>query len=338
MSCDPVGIKAGLNVYRYTRLNPINFIDPMGTEETAVKPASLTQEQINNIMSQSKDVNDLKLRLGLGPATDEKLSAYLSAKGFKPPPAQTQPAYSGPAAVAMSDLEIATARAQQKAREHKERHEAHPTAYDLNAASLKQLAHVVEPAGAGNVKAGVFGVGKVAGLSNDRAADIAIKAELVFGIAATFAGARKGGANPKVSVAIPSSVVQTTGVGQQTEFFSENIPGITAEQATLLLSKAFARGSNVVVGGSRVKGNQRTGSDLDVGFDSLTTSQAGKVKATVTKLGPLKLEVTHIVPGNETQQLPEIQSAGEFFQRSGVRGPRDFRPGQPFAPSGSITF
>jgi hypothetical protein len=49
-------------------------------------PKSSLPEQIIGVMAQSKDLNDLKLKLGLGPVTDEALAGYLSKKGFAPAP------------------------------------------------------------------------------------------------------------------------------------------------------------------------------------------------------------------------------------------------------------
>jgi hypothetical protein len=48
-------------------------------------------------MSEAKDLDDLKLRLGLGPVTDERLSSYLISKGFTAPaPSTKESDYSGP--------------------------------------------------------------------------------------------------------------------------------------------------------------------------------------------------------------------------------------------------
>jgi hypothetical protein len=106
---------------------------------------------------------------------------------------------------------------------------------------------------------------------------------------------------------------------------------------------AFVRSSTVVIGGSRVRtslgqGAFRADSDLDVGFGNLTVSQAGRVIRAANHLGPLTLEATKIVPGNQTSSIPRIQTPKEFFQRSGIRGPSDPLAGQPFHASGSYTF
>jgi hypothetical protein len=97
------------------------------------------------------------------------------------------------------------------------------------------------------------------------------------------------------------------------------------------------------MGGSRVRtsfglGTFRPDSDLDVGFGCLTVSQAGRVIQRVSRVGPLQLETTKIVPGNQTPSIPLIQNPEEFFQRSGIRAANDPQAGQPFQPSGSYTF
>jgi len=132
-------------------------------------------------------------------------------------------------------------------------------------------------------------------------------------------------------------------IDAQVAFAVRTVPGVEEEQARLLFDEAFRRGSTVVLGGSRVRasfgvGTHRPDSDLDVGFGSLTVSQAGRVIRRVSSLGPLQLETTRIVPGNQTPEIPLIQSPEEFFQRSGIRVGRDPLAGQPFAASGSYTF
>jgi RHS repeat-associated protein len=117
-----------------------------------------------------------------------------------------------------------------------------------------------------------------------------------------------------------------------------NVNGLTESQARLIMESAFKRGSSVVFGGSRVRGNSTEGSDLDVGFGSLSTAQAGKIIKAASQEGPLSLEKTQIVPGNKTDVIPTIQTPEEFFARSGTRSDRDAKAGQPFTPSGSITY
>jgi hypothetical protein len=132
-------------------------------------------------------------------------------------------------------------------------------------------------------------------------------------------------------------------IDAQVRFAVQTIPGMTEPQMRALLEAAYRRKSTVVIGGSRVRlafgmGTCRPDSDLDVGFGSLTVPQAGRIIARISTLGPLKLESTRIVPGNQTLNIPVIQNPEEFFQRSGIRAGKDPRAGQPFGPSGSYTF
>ncbi len=132
-------------------------------------------------------------------------------------------------------------------------------------------------------------------------------------------------------------------IDAQVRFATTTIPGMVEAQTRILLEESFRRNSTVVIGGSRVrfafgKGVFRPDSDLDVGFGSLTVAQARRVIRLVSQYGPLELEKTRIVPGNQTSQIPVIQSPEEFFQRFGIRAGNDPQAGQPFEPSGSFTF
>ena len=132
-------------------------------------------------------------------------------------------------------------------------------------------------------------------------------------------------------------------IDAQVRFAVARIPGMEVVQTKRLFEEAFARNSSVVIGGSRIryalgKGVYRMDSDLDVGFGSLTRSQAGRIITLLNALGPLVLEKTRIVPGNQTVHIPMIVSPEEFFQRSGIRGPADPMAGQPFEASGSYSF
>lgn len=119
---------------------------------------------------------------------------------------------------------------------------------------------------------------------------------------------------------------------------TENVPGLTEAQARVIFTEAFKRDSSVVFGGSRVRGNHRPGSDIDVGFGGLSTAQAGKVIDRAAGVpGGLPVERTRIVPGNETPNIPRIESPEEFFMRSGTRSDPG-REGEPFQPSGYIRY
>lgn len=134
----------------------------------------------------------------------------------------------------------------------------------------------------------------------------------------------------------------STASAEQLRHLTEHVHGLSEEQARSILDEAFSKGSSVVFGGSRVRGDFRPDSDLDVGFGSLSKSQAGKLIARQNakfgdQPGHLQLESTRIVPGNETPNIPRIESPEEFFRRTGVRSDPG-REGEPFQPSGSITY
>lgn len=65
--------------------------------DDAAGPQSLSKAAVQEIMARSKSLDDLKLRLGLGPVTDEGLAAYLTSKGLLAPKKSTVKSnYSGP--------------------------------------------------------------------------------------------------------------------------------------------------------------------------------------------------------------------------------------------------
>jgi RHS repeat-associated protein len=152
-----------------------------------------------------------------------------------------------------------------------------------------------------------------------------------------------GGKNLFAFDGSPTAMVDPLGLDtrgptdEQVQHAVKNIMGLTEDQARLIMTKAFDRDSSVVFGGSRVRGNAGPNSDLDVGFGSLSKAQAGKIIKQASDAGPLALEKTQIVPGNGTSNLPTIQSPEEFFSRSGQRSDPG-RQGEPFSPSGSLTY
>lgn len=115
--------------------------------------------------------------------------------------------------------------------------------------------------------------------------------------------------------------------------------GMPSEQAKIIVSGAMGRGSDVVIGGSRVRGDAKADSDIDIGFGQLSTSQAGKIikKANAVD-GGMSIEKTLIVSGNETGNISRIESPEEFFMRTGVRKPPDPRAGEAIIPSGHIKY
>ncbi|WP_016705038.1 RHS repeat-associated core domain-containing protein [Pseudomonas chlororaphis] len=138
------------------------------------------------------------------------------------------------------------------------------------------------------------------------------------------------------------TVIKTKGIDEQVAFLKENLPDLPEAQARIILEESYKRDTSVVIGGSRVRGDNLPGSDLDVGFGGINANQAYKhLKLLSRKFEGndnfLPLENTRIVPGNKTDAIEEIKSPEEFFQRSGVRGERDAKKGQPYKASGSIT-
>ena len=91
---------------------------------------------------------------------------------------------------------------------------------------------------------------------------------------------------------------QFKNIDEQLDFLEANIPGIDRAQTKVILEGAHSRGSSAVFGGSRVRGNFRPDSDLDIGFGSLTKAQAGKVIKKGNNMPGLNIEKTLIVPGN----------------------------------------
>lgn len=138
------------------------------------------------------------------------------------------------------------------------------------------------------------------------------------------------------------TVIKTSGPEEQAAFLQEHLPGLPKEQAQMILEQSYKKGTSVVIGGSRVRGDSHPGSDLDVGFGDVNANKAGKIlkdlkKSFEGKEGFLSLEETKIAPGNKTASIEEIKSPEEFFQRSGKRSEQDQKAGEAYRPSGSIT-
>jgi len=138
-----------------------------------------------------------------------------------------------------------------------------------------------------------------------------------------------------------TEIIKTSGMEEQLNYLEQNIPGFHRGQGQSILEYSFnpERNSSVTFGGSRIRGNFSPTSDLDVGFNNLTNSQAGRIIKNANKIeGGLPLEdKIKIVTGNETPNVPKIISPEEFFQRSGTRTIPDSRGSLEIIPSGSIT-
>lgn len=136
--------------------------------------------------------------------------------------------------------------------------------------------------------------------------------------------------------------ISTSGIEEQSIFLSKHVPGLTVEQAVIILEQGFKRNSNVVFGGSRIRGDFVIGSDIDVGFGSLSEKQAQRIikyvnKATADDSSFLKMEELAIVPGKTTKTIETITTPEQFFQRSGTRAGGDLKAGHGYTASGSIT-
>lgn len=131
-------------------------------------------------------------------------------------------------------------------------------------------------------------------------------------------------------------------VDDQVNFITQHVPGLPREQAQDIVNIVFSKDSSLVIGGSRIRGDFHSESDIDIGFGGLNANQAGKLLKKLNSQyskqeGFLTLESTRITPGNSTPTIKTIKSAEEFFQRSGMRVSPDPKAGQPYVPSGSIT-
>ena len=129
---------------------------------------------------------------------------------------------------------------------------------------------------------------------------------------------------------------------EQAKFLSNSIEGLSVNQAKIILETGVNKNTSIVLGGSRIRGDNTINSDIDVGFGSLNSNQGWKaikqIQSKSNKLeGALKLEETRITPGNSTKSIPLIKSPEEFFQRNGIRGVNDSKAGQVYLGSGSIS-
>lgn len=152
------------------------------------------------------------------------------------------------------------------------------------------------------------------------------------------ADATKGVRKPSpLATASKAKTVFAKSLDEQMDIISDAVPGLGKTQAKALLEAARRGDVGVVLGGSRVKtffggGTFKETSDLDIGFTKdLNSKQVKRILKSFDTSGPLRAERNiQITPGNRG-----INSAEEFFQRTGVRHPED--PKGFFVPSGSIT-
>jgi RHS repeat-associated protein len=227
-ACDPIGSISDLNLYSYVHLNPVRRIDPNGTEDG---PASLTNDQISQIWSESKDYNDFVTRLGLGPVTVEYVAKFLIEKHWSPPginsdkkipensSAKVDPnASPGPSIGAVDNPD----RVEQEVQSYEasERHKEHPTGYDIMVADM---ATVSAATGHGDpISAGAYGYAKLRGYSEADARKISSAAGVVFSVAA-IASPRGG---PSTAPEVPA--VEALGgrpISTASEAFAPSLSG-----------------------------------------------------------------------------------------------------------------
>ena len=156
-----------------------------------------------------------------------------------------------------------------------------------------------------------------------------------------------GGVGSTASARARRTVLSTSGVSEQAQLASSMVPGLSEAQARVLLDGVLNPNKpvEVVLGGSRVRsyfgeGTYRLDSDLDTGFNAkMKNNQVDRILAAFDAQGPLQSERgIRIFPGDNPPSGPII-SPREFFQRLGFRGPfPPERAGQPFGPSGFISF
>ena len=130
---------------------------------------------------------------------------------------------------------------------------------------------------------------------------------------------------------------EKTNLQSQVDYLSENVqgfsdnPAVNRQISEMMLNKFYQLDTSgkgeIVFGGSRVRGNSKFSSDIDIGFKGLTEANARTFKNFVNKrLNKLfktsnrqYVEHSWIVSGKECPGIPKIKSPQEFFMRTGKR-------------------
>ncbi len=141
-------------------------------------------------------------------------------------------------------------------------------------------------------------------------------------------------------------MLTTAGIDELVAHAVQTIPGWSEAKARALLEASFNphKPVEVVVGGSRVrsffgKGEFRLDSDLDIGFNAkMKNKQIDTILDAFDSAGSLKSERGIRIFSGNNPPSGSIKSPQEFFQRSGIREFPPERYGEPFSPSGHISY
>ena len=330
VSCDPLGLVDGCNIFSYVHNSPITASDPHGTQE---KDEVDSREDIvyttNQLMAQAiNQLTDNTLQQALDLNTGNTLPSGAPGGMFV---SRYDPELSPhiPNLIVIGGYDVKKAFRNYFISPEQ-------TFVDRSGNTTVKPAAIVD-LGISYGEPDAMEVIKM-GLDVTTIVSLALKTAFVASSSVKAlppAAAGIAGLNPRVAADAMS--LNFRSIDEQVGFLVQNVPGTESKQIRLLLEKAFEKGSSAVLGGSRIRGTSHLASDLDVGFNNLTANQAAKVTDKVSKVGPLQLESTRIVTGNETANIPKIISPEEFFQRVGTRAATDAKAGQVFLPSGSLT-
>ena len=131
---------------------------------------------------------------------------------------------------------------------------------------------------------------------------------------------------------------------EQVDLLVNNVEGLTSVQANKLLDLLQKYKPNrIVIGGSRVRGNPNSASDLEVGFDGILQQKLTDFAYEYNKsmygssqyVGAGAIKDRFILSGKQLNNIPDIINPEEFFMRTGIRPPSE--GSRPFGPSGYIS-
>ena len=131
----------------------------------------------------------------------------------------------------------------------------------------------------------------------------------------------------KIHIMREGSLYRNATLEEQVNYVSNMLQEVPREEVEFILKSVFehpqaTENTRVVFGGSRVRGNAKAASDLDVGVYGFENNPLNKLIKKVNdrvERGEFKipLEKTKIMNGNETPSIPKIISPEEFFLRTG---------------------